>query len=231
AANLVLWNHSIEDVGAGIATVLGNLQVLFILPLAWIALHERPDRRYLISVPIVLLGVVLMAGVLGGGTIGAHPLAGTGYGLGASAAYACFLLVLRKSAGATAHPAGQLFDATAGASIGALLLGAAFGGMDLGLSWSSLSWLLLLALSSGIVGWLLITSALTHLPATLAALLLLLEPAGAMILGVVILGQRPGLVQIIGAVLVGGAVLLAAKRQSTPELPATATANRETRGA
>ena len=30
AVDLVLWNHTIADVGAGIATVLGNLQVLFV---------------------------------------------------------------------------------------------------------------------------------------------------------------------------------------------------------
>src|SRR5215475_10625176 len=30
AVDLVLWNHTIADVGAGVATVLGNLQVLFV---------------------------------------------------------------------------------------------------------------------------------------------------------------------------------------------------------
>ena len=30
AIDLVLWNHAIADVGAGIATVLGNLQVVFV---------------------------------------------------------------------------------------------------------------------------------------------------------------------------------------------------------
>ena len=30
AVDLVLWNHAIADVGAGVATVLGNLQVLFV---------------------------------------------------------------------------------------------------------------------------------------------------------------------------------------------------------
>src|SRR5580700_11363749 len=47
AVDLVLWNHSIADVGAGIATVLGNLQVLFVAALAWLILRDRPDRRYL----------------------------------------------------------------------------------------------------------------------------------------------------------------------------------------
>jgi drug/metabolite transporter (DMT)-like permease len=48
AVNLVLWVHSIADVGAGVATVLGNLQVLFVAAFAWAALGERPGRRYLV---------------------------------------------------------------------------------------------------------------------------------------------------------------------------------------
>src|SRR5262252_3309169 len=35
AIDLVLWNHAIADVGAGIATVLGNLQVVFVTAAAW----------------------------------------------------------------------------------------------------------------------------------------------------------------------------------------------------
>src|SRR5271169_6773825 len=38
AVDLVLWNHAIVEVGAGIATVLGNLQVLFVAMFAWLVL-------------------------------------------------------------------------------------------------------------------------------------------------------------------------------------------------
>ncbi len=55
AVNLVLWIHTIKDVGAGAATVLGNLQVLFVVILAWAVLHQHPDRRLLITLPVVLL--------------------------------------------------------------------------------------------------------------------------------------------------------------------------------
>src|SRR5271166_1163026 len=54
SVDLVLWNHAISDVGAGVATVLGNLQVLFVAAFAWLVLRERPDRRYLLMLPVVL---------------------------------------------------------------------------------------------------------------------------------------------------------------------------------
>lgn len=222
AVNLVLWIHAIADVGAGAATVLGNLQVLFVAALAWAVLGERPDRRYLVMLPVVLVGVGMVSGLAGGSGTGLHPAAGLAYGVATSAAYACFLLILRQTAGQTPHVAGQLFDATAGAAAGALLLGLAFGGLQVAIPWRSLGWLLVLALLSGVVGWLLITASLPRLPAAVSALLLLLEPAAALILAAIVLGQRPSLIQIVGAVLVCGGVLIVARSQEQADGQAAA---------
>src|SRR3954447_9964824 len=73
AFDLVLWHHAIAAVGAGIATVLGNLQVVVVGFLAWWLLHERPSRRLVLAVPVVLVGVVLISGVVGAGAYGEHP--------------------------------------------------------------------------------------------------------------------------------------------------------------
>jgi drug/metabolite transporter (DMT)-like permease len=202
AVDLVLWNHAIADVGAGVATVLGNLQVLFVAVIAWLVLRERPDRRYLVMLPVVLTGIVLVSGLLGSHAAGSHPLAGIGFGIGTSAAYACFLLILRNSAGHTPHVAGQLADATVGAAIGSVVIGLFFGGLQLTVPWPAFGWLLALALLSGNIGWLLITASLPKLPAAMSSLLLLLQPAGALVLADVVLGERPSIVQVFGAVLV-----------------------------
>ena len=211
AIDLVLWNHAIADVGAGVATVLGNLQVLFVAVFGWLVLRERPSRRYLVMLPVVLIGVVLVAGMVGGHAAGLNPMAGVGFGVGTSAAYACFLLILRTTSGQTSHVAGQLADATVGATVGAVLLGLFLGGIQLNIGWPALGWLLLLALLSQTVGWLLITSSLPMLPAAISSLLLLLQPAATMVLADVILGERPTLVQVAGALLVCLGVLFAAR--------------------
>ena len=95
AVDLVLWNHAIADVGAGVATVLANLQVVFVVLIVWLLLRERPPRHYLIVLPVVLAGVVLVSGLAGHHAAGLHPAAGIAFGAGTSAAYACFLLILR----------------------------------------------------------------------------------------------------------------------------------------
>nr|MBA2299148.1 DMT family transporter [Chloroflexota bacterium] len=53
AGDLMFWHHAIEYVGAGLATVLGNLQVLVVGVVAWLVLGERPSRATLIAVPVV----------------------------------------------------------------------------------------------------------------------------------------------------------------------------------
>src|SRR5438270_7626402 len=45
AADLLLWHHSIRDIGAGLGTVLANIQVVLVPLVAWAWLSERPGRR------------------------------------------------------------------------------------------------------------------------------------------------------------------------------------------
>jgi len=187
--------------------VLGNLQVLFVMAAASVLLRERPARSFLIGLPVVMAGVALVSGVAGAGTGDPHPVAGIAFGIGTSAAYAAFLLIMRQSSAGTRHVAGPLSDATIGAAAGALLLGLAFGGLRLDVPWQSLRWLLLLSVTSQTVGWLLITSSLPRLPAAMSSLLLLLQPAAALLLAAVVLSQRPSPSQIAGATLVCGGVL------------------------
>src|SRR5947207_10900916 len=73
AADLVLWHNAIEQVGAGLATVLGNTQVVLVGIAAWILLRERPSTASLTAIPVVLVGVVLISGVLESGAYGPNP--------------------------------------------------------------------------------------------------------------------------------------------------------------
>lgn len=214
--DLVFWAHSIHDVGAGVATVLGNLQVFFVTAIAWALLRERPHTRFLLALPVVLVGVLLVAGLLGTPRFGVHPLAGVVYGLITSIAYAIFLLVLRRATATQPHVAGPVTDATAGAVLSSLFLGLVMNEISFRPSWPALGWLVVLALSSQTLGWLLITSALPQLPAAFSSLLLLLQPAAALVLAAIVLSQRPTLAQVVGAVLVCGGVMFASRTAGQP---------------
>jgi len=208
AVDLVCWHHAIEDVGAGLATVLGNLQVAFVPLAAWLLLGERPGRRLLSALPLVLLGIVLISGALEAGAYGAYPARGVAFGAATGASYAGFILLLRRAGADPRRPAGPLLDATVVAALAAAVIGAAFGELDLVPRWPAHAWLIVLALTSQVLGWLLIGASLPRLPAALTSLLLTIQPIGSILLAVAIFGEAPTALQLAGGAAIVSALLL-----------------------
>ncbi len=207
AADLVLWHNSIADVGAGLATVLANGQVVIVPLLAWGLRSEHPGARVLASLPVATIGVVLISGVFGHHAYGRDPTAGALYGVGAGIAYAGFIYLLRESGADLRRTAGQLCDATAVATVTAIAAGLVIGDARLVPSWPGAGWLLLLALSSQVLGWLLIARSLPRLPAALGALLLTFQPIGSVAIAAVVLGESPSALQLLGVAAVLAALL------------------------
>lgn len=205
ALDLVIWHHTIALVGAGLATVLGNTQVVIVAVLAWLFLGERPPRRTLLALPVVLVGVVLISGVVGTGAYGSNPGLGVVLGLVVGVVYAGFLLVLRRGNADLRRPAGPLFYATLIGAFASLLIGLPLGEVDLVPSWPAHAWLVTLALTSQVVGWLIISVSLPRLPAALTSVILTLQPVGSVLLAMLLLGEAPSVVQLLGAatILVG----------------------------
>ena len=106
------------------------------------------------------------------------------------------------------RPAGPLLDATAAAAVVSAAAGAIIGDVDLVPSWPSHAWLALLALTSQVIGWLLISVSLPRLPAALTSVLLLVQPV-AVVLAVIILGEEPSALQLAGTAVVLAGVCLA----------------------
>ena len=233
AADLILWSHTIAAIGAGLGTVVGNLEVLIISLLAWLVLGERPGRSLVLASPVMLAGLVLVGGLAdvgGSHAYGTDPALGAGLGVGVAVLYAVYILMLRQAtsaagagtaaAGAGTAVAAPLFEATAGAVVGSALLGLVLGDLRLGPPWPALGWIVLLALSSQVIGWLLITVSMPRLAAGTIGALLLIQPAGSVALSYVILGERPSLLQLAGVALVLTGVVVAVTGRSPDADPA-----------
>jgi drug/metabolite transporter (DMT)-like permease len=217
AIDLVCWHHAIEDVGAGLATVLGNLQVAFVPLIAWMALGEKPGARVLATLPLMLSGIVLISGALESGAYGDQPGQGVVFGIATGLSYAGFILVLRAGGSDLRRPAGPLLDATWVAALGALAIGAVVGDLDLVPSWPAHGWLVTLALTSQVVGWLLISASLPRLPAALTSILLTIQPVGSVILGVIIFGESPSWLQLVGVAAILTGLVVSTRRRATVE--------------
>ena len=109
----------------------------------------------------------------------------------------------------------MLLQATAGAAAASAVLGAIVNDYRLGPDpspWPALGWLALLALTSQVIGWLLITVSMPRLAAGMIGALLLIQPAGSVALSYVILGERPSALQLAGVALILTGVLVAVSR-------------------
>ena len=209
AGDLTFWHHAIEYVGAGLATVLGNLQVLVVGVVAWMVFGERPSRSTLLAVPIVLAGVVLISGVVGAGAYGNDPALGAILGIATALCYSGYLLVIRRGGRDPRRPAGPVAIATVATAAVAAVAGVIMGDLDPMPSLASLGWLALLGLTSQSLGYLFISISLPRLPAIVTSLILLTQPVATVGLSMILLGERPSPAQLGGVALVIGGIAVA----------------------
>lgn len=221
--DVVTWHVSINSIGAGLATLIANSQVVVVALVAWLLLGERPRQTVLVSIPVLLVGVAMISGLGLGDAFGENPLLGTLLAVAAAFLYGGFILVFRHSNSARAPVAGPLLEATAGLAGTTLALGLVTGGLDLVPSWPSHGWLVALALGAQAGGWLLIGYALPRLPAVETATIILLQPVLTMVWGMIIFSERPSPVQLTGAILVLGGVGLVAITGAHRPVPARQT--------
>jgi drug/metabolite transporter (DMT)-like permease len=218
--DLIVWHRSIEYVGAGLATVLGNTQVVLVGIVAWLLFRERPAAATLAAIPVAMGGVVLISGVLEEGAYGDDPGLGVVFGLLTGLAYTGFLLALRHGARDLRRVAGPLSDATLACAVLVIPAGLALGELDFSPPPSAHGWLVVLALSSQVFGWLLITVSLPRLPAVVTSVLLTLQPVCSVLFAAVLLREDPSALQLVGVVAILGGLLLASARRREAPVPA-----------
>jgi drug/metabolite transporter (DMT)-like permease len=221
AADLDLWHQSIALVGAGLGTVIPNVQIVFVALAGWLLQGERPRLRTMVLIGVVLIGVSLISGLGRSDAYGTRPMYGVALGVAAGLCYAVYLVVFRSSNRGLAPPAGPLLDATLGTAAGALLSAGFDPQFTFAVSGHAHLWLAAMAIVSQVVGWLLIATALPRLPALVTSVLLLTQPVFAIVWGVLFFDERQSVVQWIGsAIVLAGVAFLSLQRAS----PATAAA-------
>ena len=111
------------------------------------------------------------------------------------------------------RPAGPLFDATWVSALAALAIALVLGVDDLAPAWPSAAWLVTLALTSQVLGWLLISGSLPRLPAAITSMIITIQPVGSVVLGIVLLGEDPSVLQLAGAACILAGLVVGRRRR------------------
>jgi drug/metabolite transporter (DMT)-like permease len=214
APDMLAYHSSMIFIGIGIATLIGNSQVIIVTLASWKLFGEKPNQAILVSLPIVIIGLALISGIADTDPYGEDPVKGVVFGTLAAFFYSSFLILFRYSNRELAPSSSVQLDATAGAALGLLVLGllplssVAIEPLELQPTWPGHGWLIVLAMLCQVAGWLAIAYALPRLPAAHTSFAVLLQPVLTLVWGYVILHQEGhSQNQVIGIFLVLVAII------------------------
>lgn len=207
------WNVSVIEAGAGVATVLVNVQVVVLPALIWAFDRVRAPRRVWLVAPIMLTGVGLAGGVLQSGGHGPAPR-GVLLGLAAGIAYAGYLYAIRRgSPDASRWPLSVLTVACVTAAATAASVAVLTG--DAEIPPTAQAWLMMaaLALFGQVAALGLINRGTALLPTDVSGPLLLLPTVVAVPLAAVVLDEIPTIGQVAGCAVVLASAWYATRRR------------------
>lgn len=212
--DFALWSQAILLIGAGISTVLVNVQVVVVPLLSLLVLGTRMPPRFLVALPVLFAGIALTAGIADGVSTGPGLVWGTILALASGVAYAGYIFVV-GGRGSADTAATQVLVSTTAAGAAGSALGSVWGAVDLTPGWVAFGWLAALAVSAQFIGWVLLGRSLPRLPPDVGATLLLLQPVLAVAAATVVLGERPTALQLVGCAIVVAAAWCVAARPET----------------
>lgn len=206
AFNLTAWNLGALTTSAANVTLLGNLSVVWV-PLVSLWLFQQKLRAaFWLGLVCALSGVVVILSQ----DLGAHPALGIGdvLGLAASIVYTGYLLAMERArTGLDALRAWWLSTTTS--AIVLLALCVRFGIPLTGYPLTSYAIFATMALANQIGGFLSLSYALGHLPASLVSVSLLAQPLLTAFLAVPLLGQSIQPAQALGGAMVLTGIFIA----------------------
>ena len=198
AFDLALWTSSLSYTTAANATLLGNTAPLWVALGTWLILKQKLSAAFWRGLAITLAG----AGLIMGTDFILHPRFGIGdvMAIFTGFFYGCYFLFTEKS---RIH-----FDTVihiwlvgVGASVSLFVFNIAIQNPLTGFDTNT--WLIFLATAfiSQIIGYMALAYALGHLPASIVAPTMVLQPVVTTILAIPLLNEIPNVWQVIGGAI------------------------------
>ncbi len=188
------------------ATFIGNVAPILTVIGGALFFAEHPPGRVWFALALALIGAWVMAGMVAPGEVGA----GDAFALAAAAAYAAYLLIIKRLREKLDAPTATLWSAAVSAV--ALTIAARLHG-EVMIPSTLTGWaiVVLLGVVSHAIGQGLTSLAMGRTPVAIVALVLLAQPPFSALLAWGVLGEA-----MTGLQMVGGAIILVAVLMSRP---------------
>jgi drug/metabolite transporter (DMT)-like permease len=215
ALDLWFWHRSILLIGPGLATLLANLQVFFMIAAGVLLFRERPRWIQVAAAPLAVAGLTLIVGA-DWAELDAGFRGGVVLGLLTAMSYAGYLLSMRRARGGASDPLPIVEVATVSILVAALLgvASLAEGGTLAIPTLRDLGWLLAYGVLIHAFGLMLIASSLTEVTAAEVGIALLLQPALSLLWDVLIFARAFSGIEAFGVVLTLLAIFFGAQRRA-----------------
>ena len=198
ACDLALWTSSLSYTTAGNATLLGNTAPLWVALGAWLILKQELTRAFWRGLAITLIGAAL---IMGSDFI-LHPRFGIGDAMALFTGffYGGYYLFTEKSR-AFFDPISHIWLVGIGASITLFIINVVLQNPLAG--FDARTWMVFIATAvvSQVIGYVALAYALGHLPASVVAPTMVLQPVVTTILAIPLLGEIPGFWQVAGGTI------------------------------
>jgi len=217
--DLWFWHRSIIYVGPGLSTLLANFQVFIMMIVGIVFLRQMPRPVQMFAVPLAFLGLILIIGLDWDALPKDYKL-GVIFGLLTAAAYASYLLTLRKVRETSTFrvPTREMAVVSV---ICAVMLAATVlvEGQSLAIpTIEDMGWLVAYGVLSHCLGWLFIVSSLSEVSTVEAGLALLLQPTLSFVWDVLFFSRPMTAMELFGAGIALIAIYLGTARSTSKQV-------------
>ena len=218
ALDLFTWHISIHYVGPGLATILANFQVFFLALIGVLCMGEKITPKLVLTIPIAVIGLFMVVGITWD-VLDANYKIGVLLGLATALCYTGYILTLRKIQSLAASPS-PVFSLSMVSFITAIFLAGLARLQTESLSIPDLQsavYLIAYASFSQVLGWLLIVNGLASIRASMAGLLLLLQPSLAFVWDVLLFDKATTTTSLLGTAITLAAIYLGSTSRQPPD--------------
>lgn len=212
------WIPAFAFTSIAASTTIATSSPVWVAIMLWLWKGEVPSKLTMLGIAVAISGAIVLAfGDAGGEGAGSNPLLGDALALAAALGFSFYFLMGQEAQRRGLSTSRYVAVAYAVGALSLLpvpfMVGTGYGDLP----GMVVFYGLMLALVPQLIGHTSFNWAVKWVTPTIVTLVILMEPIGATILGLIFFGEVPGWVVLLGAIILLGGVALAVRGRAEPE--------------